>query len=126
MNRLIIICFVLCSVVMVPVYAQAAVFGFGGYNVFAVPCTCTAGAVWYVWYAPLLLNSVPVTGALAVGIPPTSLWYSNYTPLVPTTWSLGKYLPGVQACWQYAGVTCIPWPTLGYVYQVGSSLVSAP
>ena len=126
MKKFIIICLFLFSMAMVPKSANAAIFGFGGYNVFAVPCTCTGGTVWYVWYAPLLFNSVPVTGALAVGIPPVGLWYSDYKPLVPGSWSLGKYFPGVQACWQYAGTTCVVWPTLGYVYQVGSSLVSAP
>ena len=126
MNRFIIICLVLFSVAIAPLSAHAVIFGFGGYNTFAVPCTCTAGAVWYVWYAPLFLDSVPVTGALAVGIPPTGLWYGYYKPLLEASWSLGKYLPGVQACWQYSGTSCVVWPTLGYVYQVGSSLVSAP
>jgi len=96
---------------------------FGGYNLWSVPCTCSAGTVWYVWFAPLYLNSlVPMAGPMAVGVPPSTLWYANYDATVPTTWSLGKYMPGVQSCWQPAGYTCVAWPVIGHVYEVGSSL----
>ncbi|MEI6480387.1 MAG: hypothetical protein WCO12_02585 [bacterium] len=122
MKRLVTVFTLLFVLFLFPKPTNAAIFGFGGYNVFAAPCTCSAGTVWYVWYTPLFLTGVPITGAMAVGVPPVGLWYLNYDPLVPTTWSLGKYLPGVQGCWQYSGPTCVTWPTLGYVYQVGSSL----
>lgn len=95
---------------------------FGGYNVWTVPCVCSAATIYYVWYAPLYLNSIiPVAGPMAVGIPPTSLWYANFDPIIPTTWSLGKYTPGVQSCWQPDNKGCDPWPVIGHVYEVGSS-----
>ncbi len=95
---------------------------FGGYNLWSVPCGCSAGTVWYVWYAPLYLNSsLPITGALAVGIPPNALWYRNFDPIAPTTWSVGKFMPGVQSCWQPSASGCSPWPVYGHVYEVGSS-----
>jgi hypothetical protein len=104
-----------------PMAVSAFSLPFGGYNVFSAPCTCSPTVV-YVWYWPFLPLS-PVAGApMAVAIPPTGIWYQNYDPVLPTTWSLGKYFPGVQGCWQYAGTACYPWPVVGYVYQVGSSL----
>lgn len=107
-------------------YKSQAFVSFGGFNLWAVPCTCSAGTVWYVWYTPLYLNSiVPTAGALAVGIPPKALWYANFDPIVPTTWSLGKFMPGVQSCLQPSGTGCSTWPVLGHVYEVGSSLPPA-
>ncbi len=95
---------------------------FGGYNVWSVPCTCSAGVVWYVWYAPLFLDmGVPMAGPMAVGVPPSSYWFLDYDPIVPTTWSLGMFVAGVQSCWQPGPTVCIPWPVLGHVYEVGSS-----
>lgn len=105
-----------------PQKSQAFV-SFGGYNVWSLPCACSAGTIWYVWYAPLYINSkVPVTGALAVGVTPPNIVYRNFDSYVPTTWSLGKFMPGVQSCWQPAHSGCYVWPVLGHVYEVGSSL----
>jgi hypothetical protein len=112
---------VLATILLLPGKSEAIV-PFGGYNLWAMPCTCTAGMVWYVWYAPLLSGTVPMAGPLAVGVPPTALWFLNYDPLIPTTWSKGFYMPGVQSCWQPIGTGCAPWPVLGHVYFVGSSL----
>ncbi len=123
-----ILTFCLGFVLLFPFRSQAVVpMPFGGYNVFAKPCLCSAGTVWYVWYAPLHLGSPapPITGAMAVGVPPSSLWYAYFDPQIPTTWSLGHYMPGVQSCWQPATHGCNPWPVLGHVYQVGSSLPGA-
>lgn len=114
----------IASVLLFPHKSQAVV-DFGGYAVWSVPCVCSGGAVWYVWYAPLRIAGVLLTGAMAVGVPPTALWFSAWDPIVPTTWSLGKFMPGVQSCWQPAAHGCYPWPVLGHVYWVGSSLPGA-
>lgn len=107
-------------------HKSEAFIPYGGYNIWTVPCVCSAAGVWYTWFTPLWLGGLPATGALAVGIPPTAVWFQWYDPVVPTTWSLGKFMPGVQSCWQPAPTGCIPWPVLGHVYEVGSSLPLSP
>jgi len=108
---------------LLPLKQSEAFVSFGAYTVWSVPCTCSGAAVWYTWQFPLFINSpIPLTGPLAMGLPPTALWYKYYDPIVPTTWSLGKFMPGVQSCWQPIGTGCAPWPVIGHVYEVGSSL----
>ncbi len=94
----------------------------GGFNVYTVPCACSGATVWYTWYFPLWVGGVPMSAPLAIGIPPKAIWYRWYDPVVPSTWSLGKFMPGVQSCWQPSPTGCSPWPVLGHMYEVGSSL----
>ncbi|MEI8337834.1 MAG: hypothetical protein WCF92_01655 [bacterium] len=104
--------------------AKAVLLPFGGYNYFSAPCTCSGETIWYVYYFPLL-PLLPTGGAMAVGTAATSLWYSNFDPIIETTLSMGDYIPGGEYCWQPAGDTCVLWPTIGYVWMVGSSIPGA-
>lgn len=98
---------------------------FGGLVSYTLPCTCpgSIGNLW-IWFVPFFLGShIPVTGPL-VYAPYVSQLYAWYMIGVPTTWHLGSYLPGVQACWMLVpppGTGCIPWPAAGVITQVGTS-----
>ena len=92
---------------------------FGGVVSFSLPCTCS-GNLW-VWFTPLSLGGpVVVTGPLVYSPFYTTL-YANFRIGVPTTWHLGSYLPGVQACWMYAVVGCFPFPATGLMTKVGTN-----
>ena len=122
----ILIAIILCMILL-PIRSSKAFVSFGGYTIWSVPCVCSGAAVWYTWFFPLYINSgIPLAGPLAVGIPPTAMWFKWYDPLIPTTWSLGKFMPWVQSCWQPAPTGCYPWPVYGHVYEVGSSLPLTP
>jgi hypothetical protein len=106
-----------------PIKAGATVpplLGYGGYITFFLPCTCSI--TFWTWYTPLFLAAVPLTGAMAY-VPETTLLFGNYVPpIVPSMPNLGAYIPGIQACWEYAGVTCFPMPVIGMIGFVGSGL----
>ena len=93
-------------------------FQFGGLTSFSITCTCSA-ALW-VWYTPLWLGPIMMTGPMVYAPYGTLLW-SNYSIGVPSRWALGSYTPGVQSCWMYAGFFCFPLPTIGHMIQVGTS-----
>jgi hypothetical protein len=42
--------------------------------------------------------------------------------VAPGSWLLGTYLPGVQSCFMYYGVTCAPFPVLGTISMTGTTL----
>lgn len=106
-----------------PIKASALVpplLGFGGYTTFSIPCICTAS--FWTWYTPLFLAVVPITGPMAY-VPYATLPFGNFVPpVVPTVPNLGAYIPGVQMCWQYVGIACIPMPVIGMMAFVGSGL----
>ncbi len=95
---------------------------FGGLANFFIPCTCSAN-LW-VYFTPLYLSSVPITGPL-VYTPYATLPYPNFLSGVPGVWHLGGFVPGVQACWFYVGITCVPIPNYGMMTLVGTSLPGA-
>ncbi len=110
------------SLVLLPSLAFATVpplLDFGGFALFTVPCTCSA-TEWH-WFAPLFLAAVPVTGPM-VYVPYATVPFANYTPYLPGIEYKGAYMPGVQACWQYAGVTCVPMPAVGAMAFTGTGL----
>lgn len=115
----------LAIILLIPSHTKAAasLLPFGGYNVYYSPCVCSGFAtVSYVWYWPLLPWDPVTGGPLALITPPGSLWYAFADPIAPTTWSLGLFEPGVQACWQPGPDGCFLWPTLGDVIMTGSSV----
>lgn len=105
-----------------PLQAQAiSLFPpFGGFVNFTVPCLCN-GALW-IYFTPLYLSPIPVTGALTY-MPGTSQLYEGYLIGLPATWELGDYNPlGAMSCIQYVGIACVPVPSLGMMMQVGTSV----
>lgn len=92
---------------------------FGGRAIYTIPCTCSAST--WAWFAPLFLTAVPVTGPV-VYVPYATVPFANYTPSVPSIEHVGGYMPGVQACWIYAGYTCITVPSVGVMTFVGTGL----
>jgi hypothetical protein len=108
--------------------AQASVlnYGYGGYNIGALPCLCSAALIWFTWFLPLHVYRLNyITGPMAIGIPPLTWWFANWMLLIPTTWSLGKAIP-LWTCWQPGITGCHPWPTFGHVYMAGSSRPLSP
>ncbi len=105
-----------------PSFAYAAIpplRDFGGLAIFTIPCTCSA-ATWD-WFAPLFLAAVPVTGPVTY-VPYATVPFANYTPELPGIGYLGAYMPGIPACWQYLGVTCVLMPSVGAMAFVGTGL----
>jgi hypothetical protein len=82
--------------------------GFGGLSVYTIPCTCSIAEWGY--YGPL------------VYFPAATFPFAYYLPTVPTTFNKGAFVPGVQACWEYAGFFCFPLPSYGVMAFVGTSL----
>jgi hypothetical protein len=109
--------------VSMPLKASATVpplMSFGGLVTFSIPCICTAS--FWTWYTPLFLTAAPITGPMAY-VPYATLLFLNFTPpIIPLTPSEGAYIPGVQMCWQYIGIACIPMPVIGMMGFVGTGL----
>ena len=92
---------------------------FGGTPAFTIPCTCSA--TFWAFFTPLFLAAVPVVGPVTY-VPYATIPFANFTPSLPLTPHNGAYLPGVQACWMYAGITCVPLPSVGAMSFVGTGL----
>ena len=105
--------------------AKAQLLPFGGLVTSVIPCTCpgSIGSMW-IGYAPLYLGApVPAAGSL-VYVPYITQVFAWYKVTVPTTWHLGSYVPGVQACFMLVpppGIGCFPLPAAGVITQVGTS-----
>lgn len=97
-----------------PVYAGAGL-PFGGLIVWEYPCTCSPGTF-------MVYLSLPRPGIYAIN--PIILGPLLFLDKVvaPGSWLLGTYLPGVQSCLMYYGVTCAPFPVLGTISMTGTSL----
>lgn len=95
---------------------------FGGKAIMTIPCTCSLPN-FAIWFTPLYLGG-PVVSAGPLVYSPSTITHEIYAPGTPMAWHLGKYLPGVQACFIYVGVACVPLPTLGLITRVGMGLPS--
>ena len=111
--------------ILFPLKSKATVpplMSFGGFNPFSSPCTCTAGGIYWSYYAPLFLSSIPITGPLAY-VSGASTLFANYIPPIDTeTSDLGQYLPNVQVCYMGVAPYCYPMPNLGIEALLGTSL----
>ena len=98
---------------------------FGGMVSFTIPCTCpgSIGNFW-IWFTPLFLGSpAPLTGSL-VYVPYITTLYSWFMIGTPSTWHLGNFTPGTQACWMLIpppGTGCFPLLSAGVITEVGTS-----
>lgn len=98
---------------------------FGGLVSYSLPCTCpsSVGNLW-ISFKPLFLGSnIPVIGSL-VYVPSSSKLYAWYSIGAPSSWHLGSFTPGVQACFMIApppATGCIPFPSAGVINSVGTS-----
>lgn len=97
-----------------------ATLPFGGFVTFSIPCTCSAN-LW-VWYTPLYLGPLPVTGAMVYSPYATPFKFGYYLVGVPTMLNAGVFVPGVQACWIITPVGCVPLPSYGLMTTVGSNI----
>ncbi len=103
--------------------AQTGLLPFGGLVSSPVTCTCSPGNLW-IWFTPLYLGGpVVITGPLVYS-PFSTVLYGYYNIGVPGTWHLGDYIPGVQACWMYAGTGCVTVPSVGLMNKVGTNYLS--
>lgn len=109
-----VVVLVLAIALLAPSPKKAEAFGlpFGGLITSMTYCTCS--------FNFLVALSLPRPG-LYVYSPYSTLLFMDYAPL-PGSWLLGRFIPGVQACWMYAGLTCFPVPNLGTIIATGTSL----
>lgn len=98
---------------------------FGGWVAYTIPCTCSF-SLW-VFFTPLYLRGLPapIVGPL-VYTPGISTLYPYYLIGVPTTWELGDYVPGVQACLIGVPPACVILPSIGLMSRVGTSAPGFP
>ncbi|KND48548.1 MAG: hypothetical protein AB200_02360 [Parcubacteria bacterium C7867-005] len=108
------------SLFFIPSISFALGLPFGGRVAVTVPCTCSLPGTLHISFAPLYLSAVPIVGSVVYS--PTTILYQYFAIGVPTTWELGEYLPGVQECFIYVGVACVPLPSVGVMTRVGTSL----
>ncbi|MBI5134578.1 MAG: hypothetical protein HZA81_04340 [Candidatus Taylorbacteria bacterium] len=106
-----------------PLRAKAVIpplLSYGGANIFSIPCTCSFSS--WSFYAPLYLSSIPMAGPIAY-VPGASWLFANFIPPFNLYADYeGAFLPGVQACWMYAGFFCFPLPSLGVTAFTGTGL----
>ncbi len=120
MKRFILVLFAVVTLGFpIATFAQVPGSPFGGFVNFSIPCTCS-GTLW-VYFTPLYLSNVPITGPLVYS-PFSTILFAQYAIGVPSTWELGGYIPGVQACWIVCGPACCPLPSLGLMTKVGTGL----
>lgn len=95
---------------------------FGGYVTAPLFCTCSFN--WWILYAPFYPLPAPPVAAL-VYTQYASIPYAYQTSLIPvplpTSWQLGKYIPGPQVCFIGIIPACVPVPALGVITRVGAS-----
>jgi hypothetical protein len=102
----------------VPTTSYAVLLGFGGLQTLAIPCTCSPFI--QVYFAPMYPNPpFPFAGSLDYGL--GTITHPYFLVGVPSKWGLGQYIPGVIACWDYAGVACVPRPSWGLMFRIGTS-----
>ena len=108
------------AVLLFPFGAKAQLeLAFAGVASFSIPCTCSGTLA--IWFAPLYLGGpILITGPVTYS-PYSTLPFADFMIGVPTAWHLGSFLPGVQACWIYVGVSCVPFPTIGLMTKVGTN-----
>ncbi len=104
-----------------PSVSHAQLPGFGGFTIFDIPCTCSG--TLYVWYTPLWLGGILLSGPMVYS-PFSTLLFAYYMIGVPGTWALGNYVPAAPSCWMIVpaptGVACIPWPAIGTMFFTGT------
>jgi hypothetical protein len=108
--------------VPITIFAQTGLgVQFGGYVVSVLPCTCSAS--FLVIYIPLYPLAIPhVTNSLTLTPATFRYAYQQFLAIpVPTSWHLGKYAPGVQACLIGVPPGCVPVFNDGAILETGSS-----
>ena len=91
---------------------------FGGFVVDVLPCTCSSNFWLYMtpFFSPVLTS-----GAL-VYEPASTIVYAQYAIPAIGVWLLGDYIPAVQSCYMYVGISCVLIPSYGIIRQTGTSL----
>lgn len=110
---------VLLLAFLMPATSHAVVLlGFGGLQTIAIPCTCSP--FLQVYFAPMYPNPpFPFAGSLDYGL--STITHPYFLVGVPSKWGLGQYIPGVISCWDYVGVACVPRPSWGLMFRIGTS-----
>jgi len=124
MKKILALILIVSSVLFTsPATALAKVgLNFGGYVVASMPCICSIN--WWITYAPFYPLPAPKVAAL-VYTQFASIPYAYQTSLIPvplpTSWQMGKYIPGPQTCLTGLPPICAIVPSLGVISQVGAS-----
>ncbi len=102
-----------------PIFANALGFtSFGGFVVNVIPCTCSAN--FWLYMTPFF-SPAPMSGAL-VYQPGGTIVFAHHVIPSPGVWLLGDYVPGIQTCFIWVGLACVPVPSFGVIHQTGTSL----
>ncbi len=101
-------------------FAFGATVRYGGYVLFTIPCTCSAGT-FLVTYAPLHVEGIGKIFAQMVISPTVQRWaYEQFVyPPIPTTWQLGEMTIGGECL--MTATPCIVIPAYGTVTKTGAS-----
>jgi hypothetical protein len=101
-----------------PTTSHAALLWFGGLQTIAIPCTCSPFT--QVYFAPMYPSPpFPLAGSLDYGL--STITHPHFLVGVPSKWGLGQYIPGVVSCWDIAVPTCLPRPSWGLMFRIGTS-----
>jgi hypothetical protein len=112
---------------LLPLQIGAAIgVPFGGHVIATIPCTCSGGQV--VTFDRFFGASLPGFGVSVFYQPPAPV-FSRFSlplfPILPATWLLGAFTPGVPAvCMEGIPPACVPIPTppvLGIINYTGIS-----
>ena len=120
MNKILISFLILVSVLM-PLSSAYALpgFSYGGRTIFFFPCACSFNLYLWLWpfYPYFVYSGAPIS------LPPfhLALRHMNWLPELPGSSQVGKFLWGVQSCWEWVGEACVPLPTVGIIIETGSA-----
>ena len=93
---------------------------FGGWVVYAVPCTCAYGVWWVIVMG--YLEGVPMVMSFSLVTQATLFFPDYFTWMMPTAPVIGRFLYIPQMCWMIA-VPCFPVPTIGDIYMIASGIL---
>lgn len=97
--------------------SKAAPTNFGGQIVGMVPCTCNLIPSWTLYVRDVRYQT-PLPLVYYKGV---TFLHKMYQPR-PGVNDLGNYIPGAGVCLIQGGNTCYVWPTIGYMFNLGTSM----
>ncbi len=109
---------IVLTIFLDPVNTKAAtITNFGGQIVGMITCTCNVIPSW-VLYVRDVRYQAPLPLVYYTGV---TILHKMYQPR-PAVNSLGNYVPGAGICLIYSGNSCFTLPSIGYMFNLGTSM----